>query len=214
MDNPNLKAEDGVVVLLDGLVKTRVGSSVKPPAQLMTPDVRAALGDRIVRWGIEHGDWGTDDEEKEKHVFGFDAFVNGLFATLVGCGAEGGGAKTGGREGGKEVVTEGKGDSSIQNITCGVEGETRLKEKRTWVKEVMVVETLKDFAKCVGLSVDADVMDGVTREFGEKGQITKIKWNKRLNGNLDKFTDLAGRMPRLQVLDLKYNEVLKGTCEV
>ena len=55
MDNPNMKAEDGANVLLDGLVKTRVGSSVKSPAQLMTrPGDRETLGDRIVRWGIEH----------------------------------------------------------------------------------------------------------------------------------------------------------------
>ena len=73
----------------------------------------------------------------------------------------------------------------------------------------------------MGLSADADVMEltvyrggtqGVTREFGEKGHITKIEWmNKSLNGNLDKFKDLAKRMPRLQVLNLSDNRDLKGT---
>ena len=88
LDNPNLKAEDGVDVLLDGLVKTRVGSSVKPPVQLMTSGDREMLGDRIVRWGIEHGDWGTDDEEKAATVVAFDAFVNGSLAALVGPSVE------------------------------------------------------------------------------------------------------------------------------
>ena len=71
--------------------------------------------------------------------------------------------------------------------------------------------TLKVFAKCVGLNLDEyDVMDGV--EFGEEGQITKIEWeSKGLSGNLDKFTNLAGRMPQLQVLDLSQNDNLKGT---
>jgi hypothetical protein len=76
---------------------------------------------------------------------------------------------------------------------------------------MMVVVTLKEFAKCVGLSVDANVMEGVTREFGEKGHITKIDWRqKSLNGNLGKFQDLATRMPRLQVLNLGGNNDLKG----
>jgi hypothetical protein len=76
---------------------------------------------------------------------------------------------------------------------------------------MMVVVTLKVFAKCVGLNLDEhDIMDGV--EFDEKGQITKIEWNnKGLNGNLDKFKDLATRMPRLQVLNLRNNSDLKGT---
>ena len=76
---------------------------------------------------------------------------------------------------------------------------------------MMVVETLNDFAKCVGLNLDeSDIMDGV--EFDEKGQITKIEWKKKgLNGNLDKFENLARRMPRLQVLILGWNEALAGT---
>ena len=75
-----------------------------------------------------------------------------------------------------------------------------------------MVETLKEFAKCVGLNLDEyELMDGVTREFGEKGHITKIEWAKKgLSGNLDKFTDLATRMPRLQVLNLGGNSALKG----
>ena len=75
---------------------------------------------------------------------------------------------------------------------------------------MMVVETLKVFAKCVGLNLDEyDIMDGV--EFGEKGQIAKIEWDRKsLNGNLDKFKDLATRMPRLQALDLSENKALKG----
>jgi hypothetical protein len=214
MNNPNLKAEDGVVVLLDGLVKTRVGSSVKPPAQLMTPDVRAALGDRIVRWGIEHGDWGTCDEEKVAMVAKFDVFVNGSLKTLVGSSmkGEGGGVEAGGEEEKEAKEEKGKTDSSIQNVTCGDTGGKHLENTREWIKGVMVVETLKDFAKIVGLSVDAEAMEGVTREFGEKGQITKIRWKgKNLNGNLDKLTDfLAKRMPRLQVLDLGENDALKG----
>jgi hypothetical protein len=209
-----MKAEDGANVLLDGLVKTRIGSSVKPPARLMTSGDREKLGDRIVRWGIEHGDWGTDDEEKAATVVAFDAFVNGSLAALVGPSVEGerGEVEAGGGEEkeGKDGV--GGCDSSIQNLTCGVDGGKLLADKREWIKKMMVVVTLKDFAKCVGLSADADVMDGVTREFGEKGHITKMEWKKRsLNGNLDKFTDLATRMPRLQVLDLSENRDLKGT---
>ena len=75
---------------------------------------------------------------------------------------------------------------------------------------MMVVETLKEFAKCVGLNLDEyELMDGV--EFDEKGHITKIEWGgKSLNGNLDKFKDLATRMPRLQALDLSENKALKG----
>jgi hypothetical protein len=108
---------------------------------------------------------------------------------------------------------EGKTDSGIQNVACGVDGGGILADKRKWIKDMMVVETLKDFAKCVGLNLDEhELMDGVTREFGEKGQFTKIEWSgKGLNGNLDKFTDLARRMPRLQVLDLSRNSALKGT---
>ena len=112
------EAEDGVDVLLDGLVKTRVGSSVKSPAQLMAADVRATLGDRIVRWGIEHGDWGTGDEEKEKRVVEMDAFIHGPLATLVGCGADASDAavveaKEGGGGGQEEEEKEGKCDNTL-----------------------------------------------------------------------------------------------------
>jgi hypothetical protein len=214
MDNPNMKAEDGANVLLDGLVKTRiVGSSVKPPAQLMAPDVRATLGDKIVRWGIEHDDWGMGDEEKAANVVEFDAFVNRSLTALVGPSVEGegGGVEAGGGE--EKEEKEGKGgDSSIQNVTYGVDGGEILADKREWIEKVMVVETLKDFAKCVGLNLDEhELMDGV--EFDEKGHITKNGWSKKaLNGNLDKFVeDLAARMPRLQVLDLSQNSALKGT---
>jgi hypothetical protein len=205
-----MKAEDGANVLLDGLVKTRIGSSVKPPAQLMTSGDREMLGDRIVRWGIEHGDWGTDDEEKAAKVVAFDAFVNGSLAALVGPSVEGE-RGDGEAEGGEEKEgKEGGGDSSIQNLTCGVDGGKLLADKREWIMKMMVVETLKDFAKCVGLPDEYDIMDGV--EFDEKGQITKIDWKKKgLNGNLDKFKDLATRMPRLKVLDLYQNLALKGT---
>ena len=213
MDNPNMKAEDGANVLLDGLVKTRVGSSVKSPAQLMTrPGDRETLGDKIVQWGIEHGDWGTGDEEKAEKVVEFDAFVNGSLTTLVGPSVEGERGEVEAEGGEEKEGNEGKGktDSIIQNVTCGVDGKKLLKEKREWIKEKMVVETLKDFAKCVGLNLDEyDLMDGV--EFDEKRQITKIEWfEKALSGNLDKFTNLAGRMPRLQVLDL-FGNALKGT---
>jgi hypothetical protein len=99
----------------------------------------------------------------------------------------------------------------IQNLTCGDDGGKLLADQREWIEKMMVVETLKDFAKCVGLPDDEyDIMDGV--EFDEKGQITKIEWKKKgLNGNLDKFEDLATRMPRLQVLNLNGNSDLKGT---
>jgi hypothetical protein len=212
MDNPNMNAEDGANVLLDGLVKTRIGSSVKPPAQLMAPDVRAALGDKIVWWGIEHGDWGTGDEEDAATVVELDAFVNGSLAALVGPSV-GGERREVEAEGGeeKEGKEGGGGDSSIQNLTCGDEGGKLLADKREWIKEMMVVETLKEFAKCVGRNLDeCKLMDGV--EFDEKGHITKIEWSKKgLNGNLNKFKDWAKRMPRLQVLDLRDNRDLKGT---
>jgi hypothetical protein len=131
---------------------------------------------------------------------------------LVGSSVEGERREVeaeGGEE--KEGKEGGGGDSSIQNLTSGDDGGKLLADTREWIKEMMVVETLKDFAICVGLSVDANVMVGVTREFGEKGDITKIEWkSKSLNGNLDKFKDLATRMPRLQVLDLDGNSDLKG----
>jgi hypothetical protein len=170
------------------------------------------LGDRIVRWGIEHGDWGTDDEEKAAKVVAFDDFLNGSLAALVGPSVEGQrgeGEAEGGEE--KEGKEGGGGDSSIQNLTCGVDGGKLLAEKREWIEKMMVMETLKEFAKCVGLNLDeCELMDGV--EFDKKGQITKIEWKKKsLNGNLDKFQDLATRMPRLQVLDLNGNSDLKGT---
>jgi hypothetical protein len=113
----------------------------------------------------------------------------------------------------KEGKEGGGGDSSIQNLTCGDDGGKLLADKREWIEKMMVVETLKEFAKCVGLNLDeCELMDGVTREFGKKGHITKIEWSdKGLNGNLDKFKDLATRMPRLQVLDLSRNRDLKGT---
>jgi hypothetical protein len=136
---------------------------------------------------------------------------------LVGCGADAADAavveakEEGGGE--QEEEKDGKCDNNIiQSVTCGDDGGKLLADTREWIKEMMVVETLKDFAICVGLSVDANVMDGVTREFGEKGGITKIEWKKKsLNGNLDKFEDLAKRMPRLQVLNLNDNSDLKGT---
>jgi hypothetical protein len=173
------------------------------------------LGDRIVRWGIEHGDWGTDDKEMAATGEAGDALGTGARAALVGPSAEGesgDGETEGGEE--KEGKEGGGGDSGIQNITCGDDGGKLLADKREWIKEMMVVETLMEFAKCVGLNLDEyELMDGVTREFGEKGHITKIKWSagKGLSGNLDKFTDLATRMPRLQVLDLSQNSALKGT---
>ena len=83
---------------------------------------------------------------------------------------------------------------------------------RELIATKMVVVTLKEFAVCVGLAggADGDMKSGV--KFEEEGQITKIEWKKKsLNGNLDKFQDLATRMPRLQVLDLNGNSDLKGT---
>jgi hypothetical protein len=223
LDNPTLKAEDGVNVLLDGLVKNRVGSSVKPPAQLMAPDVRATLGDRIVRWGIKHGDWGTNDAEKEKHIVELDAFVNGPLATLVGCAADAADtssvveAKEGGGEE-QEEEKEGKCDNNmIQSVACGEGGRDDITKARERIATKMVVVTLKEFAECVGLAGGAggDIKDGV--EFDEEGQITKIDWKKKnLNGNLegDRLGDVLKRMPRLRVLDLRGNEALTGTCGV
>jgi hypothetical protein len=219
LDNPNLKAKGGVNVLLDGLVKNRVGSSVKPPAQLMAPDVRATLGDRIVRWGIEHGDWGTDDAEKEKRIVALDAFVNGPLATLVGCGADAAyaavvEAKEGGGGGEQEEEMEGKCDNNIiQSVKCGDGGREDMTKARELIATKMVVVTLKEFAVCVGLAggADGDIKDGVV--FDEEGHITKINWHgKNLNGNLDRLGDVLKRMPRLQVLDLSGNKALTGTC--
>jgi hypothetical protein len=130
------------------------------------------------------------------------------YACCHGWQEAGGGAEGGEEKEGKEGAG---GDSSIQNLTCGDDGGNLLADKREWIEKMMVVETFKDFAKCVGLNLDEyDIMDGV--EFDEKGQITKIEWKtKSLNGNLDKFKNLATRMPRLQVLDLSENSDLKGT---
>jgi hypothetical protein len=76
----------------------------------MTSGDREMLGDRIVRWGIEHGDWGTDDEEKAEPatVAAFGVFLNGSLTALVGPSAEGergeveaeGGEEKEGKEGG------------------------------------------------------------------------------------------------------------------
>jgi hypothetical protein len=221
LDNPNLKAKDGVDVLLDGLVKTRVGSSVKPPAQLMAADVRATLGDRIVRWGIEHGDWGSDDAEKEERVVEIDMFINGPLATLVGCGADTADAavveaKEGGGEEQEDEEEEKEGkcanNNIIQSVKCGEGGRDDMTKAREWTAKNMVVVTLKEFAKCVGLAGGAggDIKDGV--EFDEEGHITKIEWKaKNLNGNLSTLGDVLKRMPRLQVLDLRHNRGFKGT---
>jgi hypothetical protein len=219
LDNPNLKAEDGVNVLLDGLVKNRVGSSVKPPAQLMAPDVRATLGDNIVTWGIEHGDWGRDEEEKEKRVVEMDAFVNGPLATLVGCGADAADAAVvEAKEGGggeQEEEKEGKCDNNIiQSVACGDGGRDDMTKAREWIATKMVVVTLKEFALCVGLTggADGDIKDGV--EFDKEGYITKIDWKrKNLNRNLDRLGDVLKRMPRLQVLDLGENKGLTGVVD-
>ena len=206
LGNLHLGAEDGVNVLRDGLVRTRgVGSSVKPPVQLMEPGVRASLGDRIVRWGIEQ--WG-DEGERGKHVVSFEAFVNGPLALLVGCGVEGAAEED---EAGEEK--KGNSESSVESIACGGEGRRRLVEAREWATKKVAVATLRDFAKCVGLSADKNVEEGV--ECDERGQITKIQWKKKnLNGNMDMIGDVLERMPRLQLLDLSQNNALTGTCGV
>jgi hypothetical protein len=156
------------------------------------------LGDRIVQWGIKQ--WG-DEGKREKHVVAFEAFVNGSLAMLVGCGVEAGEEKKGNSE------------NSDQSITCGGEGERCLADARDWIAKKMVVETLKDFAKCVGLEGGADGDSRAGVEFDGEGQITKIEWaEKNLNGNLDRLGDLAERMPRLLVLDLSGSQGLTGTC--
>jgi hypothetical protein len=116
---------------------------------------------------------------------------------LVGCGVEAGEEKKGNSE------------NSDQSIACGVEGERCLAKARKWITKKMVVETLKDFAKCVGLAADKNVERGV--EFDGEGKIKKIKWKERkLNGNLDMLGDVLVRMPRLQLLDLSVNFSLTG----
>jgi hypothetical protein len=216
MDNPNMKAEDGANVLLDGLVKTRIGSSVKPPALLMAPDVRATLGDRIVRWGIEHGDWGTGEEEKEKHVVEMDAFIIGPLATLVGCGTDTAVEAKEGEGGEQKEEKKGKCDNNIiQSVKCGDGGRDDMTKAKEWTAAKMVAVTLKEFAVCVGLAGGAggNIKSGV--EFDEEGHITKIDWTvKNLNGNLDRLGDVLKRMPRLQVLNLSGNSALTGTCVV
>ena len=94
---------------------------------------------------------------------------------------------------------------------CGVEGKERLTKARERARRGMIIQTLREFAAAVGLlgGADGDVKDGVT--FDEDGDIIKIEWaNKGLNGDLDKFEDLGGRMPRLEVLDLDGNADLDG----
>ena len=100
----------------------------------------------------------------------------------------------------------------IQSVECGDGGRDDMTKMREWIATKMVVVTLKEFAECVGLAGGAggDIKDGV--EFDEEGHITKIDWTrKNLNGNLSTLGDVLKRMPRLQVLDLSYNEALTGT---
>jgi hypothetical protein len=166
----------------------------------MDERARVELGDRIVQWGIEQ--WG--ENEMDKHVVAFEAFVNGPLALLVGCGVEGAAAED---EAGEEK--KGNSENSDQSIACGGEGRRLLAEAREWITKKMVGETLKDFAKCVGLAADKNVEEGA--EFAGEGQNTKIEWKeKNLNGNLDRFGDLAEKMPRLLVLDLSDNTALTG----
>jgi hypothetical protein len=111
------------------------------------------------------------------------------------------------------LIENGSEDAAILFPWCGVKGKERIVEARERVRKGRVFQTLKDFAVAVGLTggADGDVMDGVT--FDEEGEITKIEWVKKgLNGDLSKFDDLRGRMPRLEVLDLKDNTDLD--CDV
>ena len=91
---------------------------------------------------------------------------------------------------------------------------------RDWIqKEYAIsksgaVNTLKEFAICVGLSGGAmgKVREGV--EFNMEGKITKISWGfKGLNGTLDTFQDLRAKMPKLRVLEL-YRNALTGRDRV
>jgi hypothetical protein len=211
LGNPVLNPEVGVRVLHDGLVKERGGGlirgkgvdpTVRPLAQRMDGRARVELGDRIVQWGIDQ--WGNEGE-REKNIVAFEAFVNGpQLAMLVGCGVEGAAEED---EAGEEK--KGNSENSDQSITCGVEGERCLAEAREWITKKMVAETLKDFAKCVGLAADKSVEEGV--ECDERGRITKISWrSKNLNGSLSMLGDVMERMPRLQVLDLLGNKLLTG----
>ena len=185
LKNPNLQPKDGAEVLFHGLVNKRVGSAVAAIEE-MDKGTRTDLGDRIVRWGIEHPHWGMDAAEKQNNAKSFSAFVHGSLATLIVNGPE-------------------------DAMWCGVKGKERLVKARERAQQGIVIQTLKEFAAAVGLlgGADGDVMDGVT--FDEEGEITKIEWEgKGLNGDLNKFDDLGGRMPRLEVLDLQDNAVLDG----
>ena len=94
---------------------------------------------------------------------------------------------------------------------CGVDGKKRLVQARERGRRGMIIQILREFAAAVGLlsGADGDVKDGVT--FDEKGGIIKIEWaNKGLNGDLDKFEDLRGRLPKLEVLDLEGSADLDG----
>ena len=191
LKNTQLKPEDGADVLFHGLVERRVGSAVAAVEE-MDEYTRANLGDRIVKWGIEHPHWGMDVKEQLTNNKEFGAFVDGPLATLI-------------------EIENGSEDAAILFPWCGVKGKERIVEARGRVRKGVVSQTLKEFAAAVGLlgGADGDVMDGVT--FDEEGEITKIEWVKKgLNGDLSKFDDLGGRMPRLEVLDLADNENLVG----
>jgi hypothetical protein len=185
LENTNLKPKDGAEVLFHGLVNKRVGSAVAAVEE-MDEGTRTDLGDRIVRWGIDHPHWGMDAAEKQKNIKAFSAFLNGSLAMLVVNGPE-------------------------NAMWCGDEGKERLVKTRERVRREVIIQTLREFAAAVGLTsgADGDVKEDVT--LNEEGEITKIEWKqKALHGDLSKFNDLGGRIPRLEVLDFGGNSYLNG----
>ena len=180
LENANLKPEDGVNILFNGLVKERVGSA--PAVKDMDKGVRTELGDRIVQWGIAHAEWGKDEEERGANKE-FGAFLNGPLAALIG--GEGG-------------------------VVCGAVGAANLVLAKEFAARGAVITTLQEFAVCVGLEGggEGEIREGVTFEEGQITEIIWKKMN--LNGNLNRLDGLLLRMPRLQVLDLHKNGALKG----
>jgi hypothetical protein len=126
LENTSLKPEDGVNILLNGLVKERVGSA--PAVKDMDKGVRTELGDRIVQWGIAHAEWGKDEEERGANKE-FGVFLNTPLAALI----------------------EGEG-----GVACGAVGAANLVSAKECAARGAVITTLQEFAACVGLEGGPD----------------------------------------------------------
>jgi hypothetical protein len=197
LENTNLKPEDGVNVLFNGLVKERVGSV--PAVKEMDKGVRTELGDQIAQWGITHAEWGNDEEERGANKE-FGAFLNGPLATLVG---------------GEGVMCSAMGAADLVSAKeFAARGAVT-----TTLQEFAVCVGLGE-----GVEGFGDIREGVTFE---EGQITEICWtgndggwndelcertirSTNLNGNLNRLEGLLLRMPRLRVLELSGNKTLTG----